>query len=61
MRRVLAASLLVISGLGIGLSASASANPVPPVPVTVTHGPDGSICVTVSLQVPTCTPGTGVR
>jgi hypothetical protein len=56
MRRVLALSLLVLAGL----TTAASANPLPPVPVSVTHGSDGSVCVTVSLQVPQCLSPSGL-
>ena len=54
MRRLLALTALVLSGLTV----AASANPVPPVPVSVYRNSHGAVCVVVSQQVPQCTPGT---
>ena len=56
MRRLLALTLLALSGL----TAAASANPVPPLPVGVYQDSHGGVCVVVSKQVPQCTPGTDV-
>jgi hypothetical protein len=54
VRRVILAfaALAVIGG-------ATAATAAPPPIVGVTHNPDGSICVTVSYQVPHCTPATG--
>ena len=58
---VLAGLLLV--GAGTAASAQQQATPSagvgtvaapPPLPVSVQRRPDGSVCVTISLQVPQC-------
>ncbi len=56
MRRLV---LVASAVLAAGFAVPALANPLPPNPVHVDRQPDGSVCVSVSLQVPHCTPPTG--
>ena len=52
MRRILIA---LAACTVVGGATAASAAP-PPLPVYVQHNDDGSVCVTISEQVPHCTP-----
>ena len=54
VRRVLLA-LAAVAVVGGATAASAAPPPI----VGVSHNDDGSVCVTISYQLPHCTPATG--
>ena len=49
-------ALLALAALAVVGGATAASAAPPPVPVYVQHNDDGSVCVTISQQVPHCTP-----
>ena len=57
MRRSILIGSCVAAAVGLAMPSSAA---VPRVPVGVWQGPNDSVCVAVSEQVPQCTPGVGV-
>jgi len=53
-------ALLALAALAVVGGATAASAAPPPVPVYVTHNDDGSVCVTISEQLPHCTPPANV-
>ena len=52
-------ALLAVAALAVVGTASAATAAPPPI-VGVSHNDDGSVCVTISYQLPHCTPPTDI-